>query len=109
MPSMLVQCTELAEKLAADLQGEGLKGKTLTLKLKATTFEVGCLGLVLCCVANATLANACPYDWCASHSPDLCYPFMLALSVSHPNSAAYGRCARGRQRCRSTSAPQTRS
>lgn len=35
-----MQCAELAEKLAADLQGEGLKGKTLTLKLKATTFEV---------------------------------------------------------------------
>ncbi|KAK9800914.1 hypothetical protein WJX73_010443 [Symbiochloris irregularis] len=34
------KCAELAEKLAADLQSEGLKGKTLTLKLKAISFEV---------------------------------------------------------------------
>ena len=38
-----VQCAELAEKLAADLVEEGLKGRTLTLKLKATNFEVCCM------------------------------------------------------------------
>lgn len=35
-----LQLEELAEKLAADLAAKDLKGKTLTLKLKATTFEV---------------------------------------------------------------------
>ena len=36
----LVQCSELAEKLAEDVTGEGLKGRTVTLKLKTTNFEV---------------------------------------------------------------------
>ncbi len=35
-----VQCAELAEKLAEDVTGEGLKGRTITLKLKTTNFEV---------------------------------------------------------------------
>ena len=35
-----MQCTELAQKLAEDMAEEGLRGKTLTLKLKATNFEV---------------------------------------------------------------------
>jgi hypothetical protein len=34
------KCKELAENLAADMAEENLKGKTLTLKLKLTTFEV---------------------------------------------------------------------
>ena len=38
-PSYL-QCCELAAKLAGDLEYEGIKGKTLTLKLKPPTFEV---------------------------------------------------------------------
>ncbi len=37
---MHVQCAELSEKLAEDLASEGLKGKTITLKLKETNFEV---------------------------------------------------------------------
>ncbi len=36
----LVQCSELAEKLAEDVESEGLKGRTVTLKLKTTNFEV---------------------------------------------------------------------
>jgi DNA polymerase kappa len=32
---------ELAAALAADMAEEGLRGKTLTLKIKAATFEVG--------------------------------------------------------------------
>lgn len=35
-----MQCAELAEKLSADLAEDGLKGRTLTLKLKSTNFEV---------------------------------------------------------------------
>lgn len=35
-----LQCCELAAKLAGDLEREGIKGKTLTLKLKPPTFEV---------------------------------------------------------------------
>ena len=35
-----LQCSELAEKLAEDVESEGLKGRTVTLKLKTTTFEV---------------------------------------------------------------------
>jgi nucleotidyltransferase/DNA polymerase involved in DNA repair len=35
-----VQCAELAQKLAEDLASEGLKGRTVTLKLKTTAFEV---------------------------------------------------------------------
>lgn len=38
--TVVLQCCELAGKLAEDLEGEGLKGKTLTLKLKPPTFEV---------------------------------------------------------------------
>lgn len=34
------RCAELASHLADDMAQEGLRGKTLTLKLKATTFEV---------------------------------------------------------------------
>ncbi|BDA41352.1 probable DNA polymerase IV at N-terminal half [Coccomyxa sp. Obi] len=34
------KCSELAEKLAEDVESEGLKGRTVTLKLKTTTFEV---------------------------------------------------------------------
>jgi DNA polymerase kappa len=34
------KCKELAENLASDMAEENLKGKTLTLKLKLTTFEV---------------------------------------------------------------------
>lgn len=34
------KCKELSEHLAADMAVEGLRGKTLTLKLKLTTFEV---------------------------------------------------------------------
>ena len=37
---MHLQCAELSEKLAEDLASEGLKGKTITLKLKETNFEV---------------------------------------------------------------------
>ena len=37
---MVLQLEELAGKLAADLEAKELKGKTLTLKLKATTFQV---------------------------------------------------------------------
>lgn len=37
---IVVQCTEIAEHLAGDMAREGLKGKTLTLKLKTTAFEV---------------------------------------------------------------------
>ena len=39
----LLQCCELAEKLAEDMEGEGLRGKTLTLKLKPPNFEVSAL------------------------------------------------------------------
>ena len=35
-----LQCTEIAEHLAGDMAREDLKGKTLTLKLKTTAFEV---------------------------------------------------------------------
>lgn len=35
-----MQCSELAEKLAEDVESEGLKGRTVTLKLKTTNFEV---------------------------------------------------------------------
>lgn len=35
-----MQCAELAEKLAEDVAAEELKGRTITLKLKATNFEV---------------------------------------------------------------------
>ena len=34
-----MQCAELSDKLAEDLASEGLKGKTITLKLKETNFE----------------------------------------------------------------------
>ena len=34
------QCTELTGKLAEDLAAEGLQGRTVTLKLKTTGFEV---------------------------------------------------------------------
>lgn len=34
------KCREIAASLAGDMAGEGLKGRTLTLKLKAATFEV---------------------------------------------------------------------
>ena len=37
---MRLQCAELSKKLAEDMASEGLKGKTLTLKLKETNFEV---------------------------------------------------------------------
>ena len=37
---MLLQCAEIAEHLAGDMAREDLKGKTLTLKLKTTAFEV---------------------------------------------------------------------
>lgn len=37
---LLLQCSELAEKLAEDVTSEGLKGRTITLKLKTTNFEV---------------------------------------------------------------------
>ena len=36
----LLQCCELAEKLAEDMEIEDLRGKTLTLKLKPPNFEV---------------------------------------------------------------------
>ena len=35
-----LQCSELAHKLADEMADESLKARTLTLKLKATTFEV---------------------------------------------------------------------
>ncbi len=35
-----MQCGELSDKLAEDLASEGLKGRTLTLKLKETNFEL---------------------------------------------------------------------
>ncbi len=35
-----MQCGELSDKLAEDLASEGLKGKTITLKLKETNFEL---------------------------------------------------------------------
>ena len=35
-----LQCAEIAEHLAGDMAREDLKGKTLTLKLKSTAFEV---------------------------------------------------------------------
>ncbi len=35
-----LQCAEIAEHLAGDMARENLKGKTLTLKLKSTAFEV---------------------------------------------------------------------
>ena len=38
-----MQCCDLAAKLAGDLEREGLKAKTLTLKLKPPTFEVSSL------------------------------------------------------------------
>ncbi len=34
------QCTELSDKLAEDMASEGLRGKTITLKLKETNFEL---------------------------------------------------------------------
>ena len=37
---MSLQCAEIAEHLAGDMARENLKGKTLTLKLKTTAFEV---------------------------------------------------------------------
>jgi hypothetical protein len=37
---MCAQCQELCGKLAEDLAAEGLRGKTITLKLKTTGFEV---------------------------------------------------------------------
>jgi DNA polymerase kappa len=36
---MRMQCAELSDKLSEDLASEGLKGKTITLKLKETNFE----------------------------------------------------------------------
>jgi len=35
-----LSAAELAEMLATDLQKEGLRGRTLTLKLKTASFEV---------------------------------------------------------------------
>lgn len=35
-----MQCAEIAQHLAGDMAREDLKGKTLTLKLKTTAFEV---------------------------------------------------------------------
>ena len=35
-----VQCAELSGKLAVDLASEGLRGRTISLKLKETNFEV---------------------------------------------------------------------
>jgi len=41
-PELEAKLRELAEALAADMAEEGgLRGKTVTLKLKLTTFEVG--------------------------------------------------------------------
>lgn len=37
---LILQCAEIAEHLAGDMARENLKGKTLTLKLKTTAFEV---------------------------------------------------------------------
>ena len=37
---MPLQCAELSERMAEDMASEGLRGKTLTLKLKETNFEV---------------------------------------------------------------------
>ena len=34
------QCAELSDKLAEDLASEGLRGRTITLKLKETNFEL---------------------------------------------------------------------
>lgn len=39
-PLPTLQCAEIAEHLAGDMARESLKGKTLTLKLKTTAFEV---------------------------------------------------------------------
>ena len=39
-PLPILQCAEIAEHLAGDMARENLKGKTLTLKLKTTAFEV---------------------------------------------------------------------
>lgn len=36
----LVFAAELAEMLSTDMQKEGLRGRTLTLKLKTSSFEV---------------------------------------------------------------------
>lgn len=38
--TLVAQCADLAEKLAEDMANKGLRGKTLTLKLKETNFEV---------------------------------------------------------------------
>ena len=35
-----MQCAELSDKLAEDMASEGLRGRTITLKLKETTFEL---------------------------------------------------------------------
>ena len=35
-----MQCAELSDKLAEDLASEGLRGRTITLKLKETNFEL---------------------------------------------------------------------
>ena len=37
---MRAQCKDLCGKLAEDLAAEGLRGKTITLKLKTTAFEL---------------------------------------------------------------------
>ena len=37
---MLTLLEDLSHKLAEDLKGEGLKGRTVTLKLKTTDFQV---------------------------------------------------------------------
>jgi hypothetical protein len=35
------KCCEIAASLAVDMAAEGLKGRTVTLKIKLTSFEVG--------------------------------------------------------------------
>ena len=56
------RCRELAHHLAEDMASEGLKGKTLTLKLKLTTFEVRTRALT---VADQWLCSAAEIEGAA--------------------------------------------
>ena len=64
-----MQACELAEKLAEEMADEGLKAKTLTLKLKETTFEL------------RTRAHTCPQY--ISSAADIRSAALRCVSVGH--------------------------
>ena len=88
---------ELAEALAADMAEEGgLRGKTITLKLKASTFEVGgalqqwlgglLLGFISCIVRQACIGKCpvgLPQHTTASTLAQTTHPSLAPCAAAH--------------------------